>query len=61
MKLNGRLEELEERVNPRRKVWLTLLNDEDENDAIERYEHRTGVRLDPETVRWIRIEIHDPD
>jgi hypothetical protein len=61
MRITGRLEELEERANSKKAVWLTLINDEDENEAIEKHEQRTGVQVDPANVRWIRIEIHDPD
>jgi hypothetical protein len=61
MKLAGRVEQLEEKANPRKRVWLTLFNDEDENEAIDKYEQNTGIRLDPSSVSWIRIEIHDAD
>lgn len=55
----GRVEHLEESIIPKRDVWLTLINDDDEQVAIERHERKTGVRLDASWVNWVRVRIHD--
>jgi len=61
MKLESRVDRLEENIAPRKEVWLTLINDNDKQEALERHEQKTGVRLDPSSVKWIRITFLDPD
>lgn len=61
MKLESRVERLEKNIVHKTEVWLTLFDDDDEQAAIERHERKTGVRLDPASVHWIRISFLDAD